>query len=308
MTSEKSQLKFARSEETGELIGFVSRHSKTRKLMGVREDSRFGKQICVLSEDLKGTLEPNILYSVELKPMHKANGYVVVAATPVLFQAHVETVIVPKTLYQVTVTFGNKKIFFDPKDGKSVMSRTIDGVLEILKGRKDIKYKEGVITDYLNQARALVRRMESDGFIYTGDQTSGRNSMKEKPVVGIATDGAHSAKERLTRFRAVDLSSGKELFSKAIGNWTNNIGEFLGIVEAVRYVMEHPESPRTIYSDSITAITWYRNKQTASSRRCPALQKAEIFLKVMEARIKDIEVLHWDNRLWGEIPADFGNK
>ena len=61
-------------------------------------------------------------------------------------------------------------------------------------------------------------------------------------------------------------------------------------------------------SDSITAITWYRNKQTASSRRCPALQKAEIFLKVMEARIKDIEVLHWDNRLWGEIPADFGNK
>ena len=103
--------------------------------------------------------------------------------------------------------------------------------------------------------------------------------MKEKPVVGIATDGAHSAKERLTRFRAVDLSSGKELFSKAIGNWTNNIGEFLGIVEAVRYVMEHPESPRTIYSDSITAITWYCNKQTASSRRCPALQKAEIFLK-----------------------------
>ena len=86
------------------------------------------------------------------------------------------------------------------------------------------------------------------------------------------------------------------------------LGEFLGIVEAVRYVMEHPESPRTIYSDSITAITWYRNKQTASSRRCPALQKAEIFLKVMEARIKDIEVLHWDNRLWGEIPADFGNK
>ena len=33
---------------------------------------------------------------------------------------------------------------------RQVMSRTIDGVLEILKGRKDIKYKEGVITDYLN--------------------------------------------------------------------------------------------------------------------------------------------------------------
>ena len=32
------------------------------------------------SEDLKGTVEPNVLYSVELKPMHKAKGYVVVAA------------------------------------------------------------------------------------------------------------------------------------------------------------------------------------------------------------------------------------
>lgn len=115
MTSEKSQLKFAKSERTGELIGFVSRHSKTRKLMGVREDSRFGKQICVLSEDLKGTIEPNILYSVELKPMHNAKGHVVVTATPVLFQAHVETRIVPKTLYQVTVTFGNKRFSSIPR-------------------------------------------------------------------------------------------------------------------------------------------------------------------------------------------------
>lgn len=118
MTSEKSQIKFAKSERTGELIGFVSRHSKTRKLMGVREDSRFGKQICVLSADLKGKVEPNVLYSVELKPMHKANGYVVVAATPVLFPAQVETVIIPKTLYQVTVTFGNKKVFSIRKTGK----------------------------------------------------------------------------------------------------------------------------------------------------------------------------------------------
>lgn len=86
-----------------------------------------------------------------------------------------QTIIVPKTLYQVTVTFGNKKIFFDPKDGKSAMSRTIDGVLEILKGRKDIRHQESVINDYLNQAQALVRRMESDGFIYTKNGHSGRS-------------------------------------------------------------------------------------------------------------------------------------
>lgn len=132
--------------------------------------------------------------------------------------------------------------------------------------------------------------------------------MKERPTAGIATDGAHSMKERLTRFRAVDLSSGAELFSETVGNWTNNIGEFLGIVAAVRYILEHPGSPRVIYSDSITAITWYHQRQTASSRRCLALLKAEIFLKAMDAKIADIEVLYWNNRLWGEIPADYGNK
>ena len=129
-----------------------------------------------------------------------------------------------------------------------------------------------------------------------------------RPTVGIATDGAHSAKERLTRYRAVDLSSGMELFNHSIGNWTNNIGEFLGIVEAVKYILTHPEAPRIIYSDSITAITWYRNKQCASSRRCDKLLMAEVFLKVMDAKISDIQVIHWDNRKWGETPADFGNK
>ena len=77
MTSEKSQIKFAKSERTGELIGFVSRDSKTRQLKGVWENYALGKQICILSENLKGTIEPNVLYSVELKPMHKAKGYVV---------------------------------------------------------------------------------------------------------------------------------------------------------------------------------------------------------------------------------------
>ena len=33
-----------------------------------------------------------------------------------------------------------------------------------------------------------------------------------------------------------------------------------------------------------------------------------LFLKAVAARIDDIEVVHWDNKRWGEIPADFGNK
>ena len=57
------------------------------------KSSHIGKHICVLAEDLKGTIEPSVPYSIELKPMHKAKGYVVVAATPVQFLATVETII-----------------------------------------------------------------------------------------------------------------------------------------------------------------------------------------------------------------------
>ena len=79
--------------------------------------------------------------------MHKAKGYVVVDAIPVPFPATVETIIAPKTLYKITVSFGNKIIYLDPKDGKSAMSRTLDGVLPVHKERKDIENHEEVVTN-----------------------------------------------------------------------------------------------------------------------------------------------------------------
>ena len=69
------------------------------------ENDALGEQICALAEDLKGTIEPNVLYSVELKPMHKAKGYVVVATTPVQFPATVEIIIVPKLQKLYTLVY-----------------------------------------------------------------------------------------------------------------------------------------------------------------------------------------------------------
>lgn len=129
-----------------------------------------------------------------------------------------------------------------------------------------------------------------------------------RPVRGIATDGAHSTKNRMTRYRAVDISTGEELFNVSLGNQTINIAEFLGVVEAVKFIIEHNYSPRTIYTDSLTAIAWFKAKQTASKKRNIAIKKAEVFLKAFATDIATIEVHHWDNREWGEIPADFGEK
>lgn len=165
---EKTQLKFARSEKTGELIGFVSK-TKENKLKGVREDSVYGKRICILAEELKGSVLPNTLYEVELKPMHKGKkGYVVTSATQVLSCVTIESFIVPGKEYRVVINFGGKKnyktIYFDPLNGKTSSSRTKKGVLEILHKRNDIADQEGVISDFVGRADELVRQMREDGY------------------------------------------------------------------------------------------------------------------------------------------------
>lgn len=125
---------------------------------------------------------------------------------------------------------------------------------------------------------------------------------------GIAVDAAHSVKNKKTEYRGVDLKTGEILFYKDLGNQTVNIGEFLAIVEAVKYIIDHDFQPKVIFSDSTTAISWFKNKRTASGKRNPRLMKAEIYLRAIAYWIEEIEVIHWNNREWGEISADFGNK
>lgn len=132
--------------------------------------------------------------------------------------------------------------------------------------------------------------------------------MIEIPTKGIVVDAAHSVKNGVTEYQGFDLSTGERLFYADIGNKTVNIGEFLAVVEAARFVIENDFQPRVIYSDSLTAIAWFSGKRTASKKRCRDLQKAEIFLKALAYDIDTIEVRHWDNEAWGENPADFGNK
>lgn len=161
---EQTQMKFAVSQQSGEIIGFVSRQSRTSKLLGVREDSRFGKRICRLAKELQGKIQVNRLYDVVLKPMHSGMGYVVVHAELARFEAMVDTFIIPHGIYHVTVSFGNKKIYFDPKDGKSVTSTTLAGITKLLKELDEISNLDFVLEDLAHKAKLLVDRMRRDGY------------------------------------------------------------------------------------------------------------------------------------------------
>jgi ribonuclease HI len=130
----------------------------------------------------------------------------------------------------------------------------------------------------------------------------------QRPKEGIATDAAHSTKNSLTEYQGINLATGERIFYKNLGNQTVNIGEFLAVVEAVKYIIENDFQPRVIYTDSMTAISWFSNKSTASNKQNNELRKAELFLRVLAHDVDTIEVKHWDNAGWGETPADFGNK
>lgn len=125
---------------------------------------------------------------------------------------------------------------------------------------------------------------------------------------GIAVDAAHSMKNKKTEFQGVNLLTGEILFYQDLGNQTINIGEFLAIVEGVKYIIEHDFSPKVIFSDSTTAIAWFKSKKTASGKRNKHLMKAEVYLRTMAYWVDEIQVLKWDNKKYGETPADFGNK
>lgn len=125
---------------------------------------------------------------------------------------------------------------------------------------------------------------------------------------GIAVDAAHSMKQKKTEFRGVDLATGEVIFYKSLGNKTINIGEFLAIVEACKYIIENKHEPKRIFSDSQVAISWFKNKEAASVKREREVDKAIIYLRAAYTWVDEIEVIHWDNKQWGEILADFGNK
>jgi ribonuclease HI len=106
--------------------------------------------------------------------------------------------------------------------------------------------------------------------------------------------------------------------TKVFAGWpyadgTNNIVEFLGLVHALRYCQEYDLANLPIYTDSVTAIAWVRNK-TAKTTQPRNKKNAELFWLLDEAIIwlksnsYKNPILKWETQIWWEIPADFGRK
>ncbi len=150
---------------------------------------------------------------------------------------------------------------------------------------------------------------------HTGKPASGQRWLfaAAKPKLpSVAVDAACSGSPGPLEFRGVETESAKPIFRKGpFADGTNNVGEFLAIVEAMRWLDER-RRPWPIYSDSENAILWVKaGKCNTRLQRLPSnrrlfgmIAQAEEWLRTAGKR----QVLKWDTRAWGEIPADFGRK
>lgn len=129
----------------------------------------------------------------------------------------------------------------------------------------------------------------------------------------ICVDAASSGNPGKMEYRGVDTKTRKVLFHKGtFENATNNVGEFLALVHGLAFLKQQ-QSDRVIYSDSRTAMSWVRKRHAKTSLK-QNKKNAEVFelIKRAEIWLKDnaykTQILKWETKIWGEIPADFGRK
>lgn len=129
----------------------------------------------------------------------------------------------------------------------------------------------------------------------------------------ISVDAACSGNPGIMEYRGVFTDSKKQIFHQGpFTDGTNNIGEFLALVHALA-MLKKVNNNSIIYTDSKTAMAWVRNKKVKTT--LTQTPKNDILFDLMDRAIQWLksntytnQILKWDTKNWGEIPADFGRK
>lgn len=129
----------------------------------------------------------------------------------------------------------------------------------------------------------------------------------------ISVDAACSGNPGKMEYQCVETKTKELIFHRGpFEEGTNNIGEFLGLVHALA-LMKKRKDQRPIYTDSKIAMSWVRKKTYNTSVK--KTSENEILFDLMERaciwlknNTIENEILKWETKVWGEIPADFGRK
>ena len=182
-----------------------------------------------------------------------------------------------------------------------------------IKGYEGAKYKS------FDTREEAERALATSPYAYIG-----KNSKKKSEKVSsetlpacvidnsLAVDAACSGNPGPMEYRGVHIASRQEVFHFGPTKGTNNIGEFLAIVHGLA-LLKQKGFDMPIYSDSVNAISWVRQKKCKT--KLPRTAETEELFKLIERAEKWLRentyttrILKWETKEWGEIPADFGRK
>lgn len=129
----------------------------------------------------------------------------------------------------------------------------------------------------------------------------------------IAVDGACNSRTGEAEYRGVWTHNAVEIFRMGpFADGTNNIMEFLAIVHALAYCKQNNLS-LPIYSDSRNALLWVskkevRTKQARTPNNVHLFNLIERAVNWLHQNEYPNQLLKWETKVWGEIPADFNRK
>lgn len=179
--------------------------------------------------------------------------------------------------------------------------------------------------------------------LFNSLHTTTKHMIKNVNIQALCVDASCTGNPGVMEYRAVDLHTWKEVFHSPIYSMgTNNLGEFLAIYDAIRYIeklekksksktlnpqhdevvplstrqsLQQPKAHKyeCIFSDSETAIARVKSKKIKTTLAYTDETK-DLLMKVQEAAtwLKthhfDIPIRKRETEIRWEIPADFDRK
>ena len=130
----------------------------------------------------------------------------------------------------------------------------------------------------------------------------------------IAVDAACEGNPGPVEYQGVNPTTKEKLFHMGpFAAGTQNLGEFLAIVHGIAYLKKYDKNNTAIYSDSLTGISWVRNKRIKTtlqrtSKNKPIFDLVDRAIQWLNTNQYMNPILKWETENWGENPADFGRK
>ncbi len=165
-----------------------------------------------------------------------------------------------------------------------------------------IKAFDGVYADYVGKkvTKPKLSKTELD-------------NIGQPNLYSIAVDAASSGNPGKMEYRGVDTQTQKQLFHQGpFLQGTNNIGEFLALVHGLAFLKQH-NSDRLLYTDSRIAMGWVKQKR-CKTKLSPNPKNEKVMKLIIRAEnwlktnTYQTQIVKWETKAWGEIPADFGRK